>query len=235
MENYKSVPFKLWEVSDLPTTKIVEQGTPSLSNAELLSIIVGKGTKDFNPVDISRMLLNMADNDLHRLKNLNVHELSKIHGISVATAKTLAACFELSRRINTQSPKEVAKINNSETAVKAFKEHWESWDVEHFYLMTLTRAHKVIRVRKISTGGMTGTVIDVRLILKAALEDKATSILVAHNHPSGNSAPSIADATITKKISDSAKLMDINLLDHIIMTEHHSYHSMADNGEMQNN
>lgn len=229
MGEYYNSKIKNWSVEDRPREKLMKQGIQYLSNAELLALIIGSGTREMNAVELARMILLSTKNNLYELGKLSVEELVKIRGIGVAKAITLLAALELgSRKGKTYSDEKVI-IKNSQTAFDILQPKIGELDHEEFWILVMNRAHKVIETMKISQGGITGTVIDTRMILKYAIDKRATSLIVSHNHPSGNIKPSEADINITKKIKNAAALMDISLLDHIIVAEK-SYFSFADEG-----
>jgi len=229
MKEYRNTTIKDWSVEDRPREKMLQYGVQSLSNAELLAILLGSGTRDMNAVDVARNMLSSVKNNLHDLAKLRLNELTSFRGIGPARAITIMAAMELSsRRAGAQLPERVS-IKNSQTAFEILNPILGELDHEEFWIIILNRAHRVLKTQKISQGGLTGTVIDTRMILKYALEKKATSLIIAHNHPSGNKQPSEADINITRKIKEAASIMDITLLDHIIIagTE---YLSFADEG-----
>lgn len=216
-------------MEDRPREKILKQGIQNLSNSELMAVLIGSGTKEMNAVELSRIVLASADNNLDELGKQSIDSLVNIKGIGIAKAITLLAALELgSRRGRSYNPEKVA-IKSSLTAYDLLHPILGELEHEEFWVVILNRAHKVLGTKKISQGGLTGTVIDTRMILKHALDKRATSIIVSHNHPSGNRNPSEADVSITKKLNKAAALMDITLLDHLIIADH-TYFSFADEG-----
>jgi len=231
MKAYNNTTIKDWSVEDRPREKLLNSGVQSLSNAELIALLIGSGTRELNAVDLARSLLASVNNDLHELGKLSVDDLTGNRGIGKARAITLLAATELgSRRSNSYGTEKVL-IRNSETAYNVLYPIIGELEHEEFWIIILNRAHRVIRTEKISQGGLTGTVIDTRMILKHALDKKATSLIISHNHPSGNKNPSEADINITRKIKEAAGIMDITVLDHIIVAGK-SYFSFADEGIM---
>jgi len=229
LKTYKNATIKDWSVEDRPREKLLNIGIQSLSNAELIALLLGSGTKNQNAVEIARNVLAHVKNDLHALGKMQFEELVKIKGIGNAKAITLLAAIEIGiRKANSNSGEKVI-IRNSKTAYDVLYPLIGELDHEEFWIVILNRAHKVLQSQKISQGGLTGTVIDTRMILKHAIDKKATSLIIAHNHPSGNKVPSEADLNITKKIKASAKIMDIALIDHIILAGT-NYYSFADEG-----
>ena len=231
MEEYKNTTIKEWSVEDRPREKLLKSGVQSLSNAELIALLIGSGTKEINAVDLSRNLLASVSNNLHEFSRLGPVDLVKIKGIGTAKAITLIAAIELGSRKNNSYAEEKVSIKNSQTAYEMLYPVIGELEHEEFWIIILNRAHKVIKTEKISQGGLTGTVIDTRMILKHALDKRATSLIISHNHPSGNKTPSEADINITKKIKNAAEIMDINVLDHIIIAGK-NYYSFADEGLM---
>lgn len=229
MGEYYNSKIKNWSVEDRPREKLMKQGIQYLSNTELLALIIGSGTKEMNAVELARMILLSAKNNLNDLGKLSVEELVKVKGIGVAKAITLVAALELGSRRGKSYSDEKVIIKNSQTAFDILQPKIGDLEHEEFWIVVMNRAHKVLDTMKISQGGITGTVIDTRIILKYAIDKRATSLIVSHNHPSGNRKPSEADINITKKIKNAAALMDITLLDHIIVADK-SYFSFADEG-----
>jgi DNA repair protein RadC len=229
MGEYYNSKIKNWSVEDRPREKLMKQGIQYLSNTELLALIIGSGTKEMNAVELARMILLSAKNNLNELGKLSVEELVKVKGIGLAKAITLVAALELGSRRGKSYSHEKVIIKNSQTAFDILQPKIGNLEHEEFWILVMNRAHKVLDAMKISQGGITGTVIDTRMILKYAIDKRATSLIVSHNHPSGNRKPSEADINITNKIKSAAALMDITLLDHIIVADK-SYFSFADEG-----
>jgi DNA repair protein RadC len=231
MAEYNSTTIKHWSVEDRPREKLLKSGVHSLSNSELIALLIGSGTRELNAVELSRKILGSVNNNLHELGKLGADELTKIKGIGTAKAITLMAAIELGSRKSNSYAEEKVVIKNSQTAYEVLYPIIGELEHEEFWIVILNRAHKVIKTVKISQGGLTGTVIDTRMILKHALDKRATSLIISHNHPSGNKTPSEADISITKKIKNAAEIMDINVLDHIIVAGK-KYFSFADEGLM---
>jgi len=229
MGEYTNSKIKNWSVEDRPREKLLKQGIQYLSNAELLALVIGSGTREMNAVELSRLILSSAGNNLSELGKFSVDDLIKTKGIGVAKAITLVAALELGARKGRSYIGEKVIIKSSQSAFDILHTHLGELEHEEFWIVILNRAHKVIDTIKISQGGLTGTVIDTRMILKYAIDKRATSLIVSHNHPSGNRKPSEADINITKKIKNAAALMDITLLDHIIVADK-TYFSFADEG-----
>jgi DNA repair protein RadC len=221
--------IKSWAENDRPREKFIQFGRNTLSDAELLAIVIGSGTCNESAVQLSQRILAEANHNLNALAKLNIAELQRYKGIGTAKAVAIAAAMELGRRRNeTDSPK-ITKITRSQDAFAICKRAMMDLDHEEFRVLFLSRGNTIIQEKLISSGGISGTVVDTRLILKYALDCLASSLILLHNHPSGNPKPSQEDILITKKIKDAAKLMDIQILDHLIIYEK-TYLSFADEG-----
>lgn len=224
-----SLKITEWAVEDRPREKLTRKGTASLSDAELLAILISSGTRDKSAVDLGRELLNMANNNLNSLGKLSVTDLRKIRGIGPARAVVISAAMELGRRRKLAEIPETHVIKCSRDVADIFQPLLADLCHEEFWILFLNRSNKVIDRMKLSHGGISGTVTDVRLVMKKAIEYLASGIIVCHNHPSGNLNPSESDTKITQKIKEAGNLMDIQLLDHLIITDK-EYYSFADNG-----
>jgi len=218
-----------WAVEDRPREKLYSKGTSSLSDAELLAILIGSGTRNRSAVDLGRELLMRAGNNLNTLGKLSIAELRTIRGIGSARAVTIAAALELGRRRKLAEIPELPQIKCSRDVFDIISPYVADISHEEFWILFLNRSNKVITTMKLSQGGISGTVTDVRIILKKAIENLASGIIVCHNHPSGNLNPSESDSRITQKIKEAGALMDIQLLDHLIISDK-DYYSFADNG-----
>lgn len=221
--------IKNWAEDERPREKMLQKGSASLSDAELLAILISSGTREKSALDLAREVLWLADNNLQALGKLSLADLKKTKGIGEARAITIAAALELGRRRQLSAGMERAVINGSETAAEIAIPLLGDLGHEAFFVLYLNQANKVLRHEIISNGGLTGVVADIRLILKNALLQNANQLIVAHNHPSGNKLPSSADRELTRKLRESAALMDIRLLDHLIIAGN-DYLSMADEG-----
>jgi DNA repair protein RadC len=220
-----------WAVEDRPREKLIRKGISSLSDAELLAILISSGTRKKSAVDLGRELLGVANNNLNSLGKLSVPDLLKIRGIGPARAVTISAALELGRRRNLAELPDANHIKCSKDAAEIFQPILSDLAYEEFWVLFLNRSNRVIDRMKISQGGISGTVTDVRIVMKKAVECLASGLIVCHNHPSGNLTPSDSDTKITQKIKDAGNLMDIQLLDHIIISGR-DYYSFADNGLM---
>jgi DNA repair protein RadC len=223
--------IKNWAESERPREKMMQKSAAALTDAELLAILISSGTKERSALDLAREILEKAGNNLQELGRLNVTELKKTKGIGEARAITIAAALELGRRRQTGEALQRTAIIKSADAAEIMIPLLKDLNHEVFCVLYLNQSNKLIRHEIISSGGLTGTVADTRIILKHALLNNSNQIIVAHNHPSGNKTPSSADIDLTHKLKEAAALMDIKLLDHIIVcgTE---YTSMVDEGLM---
>ena len=222
--------IKHWNQDDRPREKMMLKGVESLSNSELLAILINNGTKDQSAVDVCKSLMISVNNDLQKLGRMSVKEILqlKTKGIGEAKAITIAAALELGVRRNTEENKKFVVTHSSDVAnyLRA-KLQYKKYEV--FVAVYMNRSNKIQHHEVISTGGITGTVADPRVILKRALEHNATAIILCHNHPSGSLKPSKADEELTWKIKEAARYFDIQILDHIIVSEE-GYYSFADEG-----
>lgn len=205
------------------------KGTTSLSDAELLAILLRSGNKAVNAVDLAKKILKSTDNSLHGLAMLSIKDLMKIKGIGTAKAIAVVAAMELGRRRRELDAEEKPKISSSKDAFELLKPHLQDLRHEEFWVILLNRANKVIKKQQISQGGVAGTVADPKIIFKSAIEDLATGIILAHNHPSGNLTASQADIDLTRKLKEAGKLLEIQVLDHVIVSGQ-KYFSFADDG-----
>lgn len=221
--------IKQWAKDDRPREKLRYQGAEKLSQSELLAILIGHGTREKSALELAREVLKTGQDNLQELGKLSVHELMKIKGIGEAKAVTLAAAFELGRRRHTTQPVLREGIRSSEDMARLLQTRFKDLRHEVFAVVYLNRANKVRHLEVISEGGITGTVADPRIILRKALEHEAVSLVLCHNHPSGNLRPSRADEQLTSKIKQAAAYLDISVLDHIIVSEE-GYYSFADEG-----
>ncbi|HSO77172.1 MAG TPA: DNA repair protein RadC [Bacteroidales bacterium] len=224
-----SLKITEWAVEDRPRERLWQKGPSSLSDAELIAILIGSGTRNKSAVDLAHELLALADNSLPELGKLSVAGIKKLKGIGEAKAVTIAAALELGRRRKMAEAADNPQIRSSADVFNIFSPLMEDLPHEEFWILFLNRANKVLGRMKISQGGVSGTVTDVRIVMKKAIETLASGIVICHNHPSGNNSPSDADIRITQKIKEAGALMDIQLLDHLIICGK-SYYSFADNG-----
>lgn len=227
--NDKPLTIKNWSPEDRPREKLLLKGKSALSDAELIAILLGTGTTTLSAVEVAKKILQVTDHDLHALASLSVKELTKVKGIGEAKAITIVAAMELGRRRKDLDVLEKPKITGSKDVYELLKGDLMDIPHEEFWIILLNRANRVIRKAQISQGGVAGTVADPKIIFKTALEDLASGIILAHNHPSGNLTASQADIELTKKLKGGAKLLEMQVLDHIIVGGQ-NYFSFADEG-----
>lgn len=229
MTYVKHVAIKYLAEDDRPREKLLNIGRQNLSDAELLAIILGSGNRDETAVQLAQRILSSHHNDLNVLGKVSVNELKKFKGVGEAKAISIAAAFELGKRRSETEAVVKPKIVTSADAFNLLSGKLSDLRHEEFWIILLNRAHTLITAQCISKGGVSSTVVDARLILKPAIEHLASGIILGHNHPSGQLKPSEQDITITKKLKESARLMDISILDHIIIGDQ-KYLSFADEG-----
>lgn len=229
MNEYKKLNIKDWAVEDRPREKLLANGSRSLTDAELVAILIGSGNVDETAVELSRRILTSVNNNLNDLGRKGIDYLKTFNGIGEAKAVTIVAALELGRRRKEADVFTRKKITGSKDAAEYFDPMLSDLNHEEFWVLLLDRGNKILDSCIVSQGGISGTVIDVRLILKTAIEKLASAIILCHNHPSGTMQASDADIKITRKISEAAKIMDISVLDHIIIGQN-TYLSMADEG-----
>ena len=222
--------IKSWALDDRPREKLIEKGSKSLSDAELLAILLGSGSRSESAVGLAKRILNYAQNNLTELGRLGAEDLMQFKGVGEAKAVILCSAFELARRRKSEVV-ERAKITSAMDVYNQIAPLVSDLNHEEFWVFYLNRANVVLRKEKISSGGVTGTVVDNKIILKKALLNLASSIILVHNHPSGNLNPSIQDKKVTKKMKLACELLEINLLDHLIIAGN-SYYSFADEMEL---
>lgn len=221
--------IKSWAEEDRPREKMLAKGKEALSNAELIAILIGSGNSKETAVDLSKRILHDSKDNLIELSRLTINDLMKYNGIGEAKAVTIAAALELGRRRRFSEALEKPSIKNSQIAYECFYAHLSDLDHEQFWIMLLNNANKVIKLEKIGVGGMTGTTADPKKIFKNALENNAASVMLCHNHPSGNVIPSNADKQITNNLVKAGQFLEIKILDHIIIGND-NYFSFADEG-----
>ncbi len=226
-ETGKPLTIKEWAIDDRPREKMLSKGVSVLSNAELLAILLGSGTRNETAVDISQRILNAANNNLNELGRFGLADFTKIKGIGEAKGVAIMAALELGRRRKGAEALNRKQITSSNDIVELFQPILGDLPHEEFWVLLLNRANRIIDQVRVSQGGVTGTVVDVRIIMKAAVIALASGIIICHNHPSGNSKPSDDDIKITQKLKQTCASFDISLLDHVIVTDH-GFYSFAD-------
>jgi DNA repair protein RadC len=218
-----------WALDDRPREKILSQGIRKLSDSELLAVLLGSGTVEMNAVELGRHLLGSNPSGLLELSRLTFDELIQIRGIGNAKAAKLLSLFELSRRMPLTNDVDVRSIKSSKDAYVLLRKHLTGLGHEEFYVVLLNRGNKVLSVEQISSGGLSGTVADGRIIYRKALLKESSALILAHNHPSGNLKPSHADLHLTKKLKDFGEMVGFQVLDHLIISDN-GYLSFADEG-----
>jgi DNA repair protein RadC len=221
--------IKKWAKDDRPREKLLYKGPESLSDAELLAILINHGNKEKTAVDLARDVLKAGKDSLQELGRQSIKDLMQIKGIGEAKAVTIAAALELGRRRQALSSLEKPLITSSHSIATYLQAKLKDYNYEVFAVVFLNRANKINHLQIISKGGITGTVADPRIILRKALEEEAVSIILCHNHPSGSLRPSRADEELTEKIKEAARYFDIKVMDHIIVSDE-GYYSFADEG-----
>ncbi|MBL6447849.1 DNA repair protein RadC [Fulvivirga sp. 29W222] len=219
--------IKSWAEEDRPREKLLLKSKSALSDAELIGILIGSGTPSMSAVDVAKAILNHIGNDLNNLAKLSVKELMKFKGIGEAKAISIVSAMELGRRRKDSQSIKKPKITCSEDVYEVIKAELLDMKHEEFWTLLLNRSNTVIKKQLISSGGVAGTVADPKIIFKSALEELACSIILIHNHPSGNLKPSKADINLTRKMKTAGDLLEIPVLDHLIFTDN-SYFSFAD-------
>jgi len=221
--------IKFWSEFDRPREKLVAKGKSSLSDSELIAILIGSGNKNESAVDLSKKILQSVNNNLIELSKLSINELIKFNGIGEAKAISIIAALELGSRRRESNVINKNKISSSKDVFELFASNFSSTSYEEFWILMLNRANHIIKKINISEGGVSETIVDAKKIFSIALENKATSIVLCHNHPSGNIQPCEADIKLTKKLKEAGKTLDILVVDHIIIGIE-KYYSFADEG-----
>ncbi|WP_299364670.1 DNA repair protein RadC [Winogradskyella sp.] len=227
--SYKSTSFSIknWSQDDQPREKLRDKGKTALSDAELVAILIGSGSRDESAVDLCKRILARVDNNLNTLGKLTINQLMEFKGIGEAKAITIAAALELGKRRRLEDALKLEKITSSRTVFNIMQPILGELPHEEFWILYLNNSNKILHKNQLSKGGITGTLVDVRLVLKNALEVGATSLILCHNHPSGTLKPSQSDKAITQKLKLASESLDIKVLDHLIVTEK-AYFSFAD-------
>lgn len=221
--------IKFLAEDDRPREKFLQKGKNSLSDSELLAIIMGSGNKDETAVELGQKILASVDNDWHLLSLLSIQDLMKFKGVGQVKAISIATALEIGRRRARQEISEIKVISGSNDAYQIFKNQMSDLRTEEFWAIFLNQRNKIIHTAKLTEGGISQSIVDVRVLFKTALDHFSTGIIVAHNHPSGNLKPSREDMDITQKIKEAGKILGIQLLDHLIITQN-SYFSFSDDG-----
>lgn len=227
----KKMTIKSWALDDRPREKLLSKGKTALSNAELIAILIGSGNKEESAVDLSKRILSTVEGNINQLAKMSVEKLMTFRGIGEAKAISILTALELGTRRQNEPKIEIVKITTSKDVFTLMKPLVHDKTYEEFWVIYLNNSNKILAKQLCSMGGITSTVVDVRLLYKRALELSAVGIIVCHNHPSGNVQPSISDRELTDKIKQAGDSLDIQLLDHLIIGEK-SYFSFADQGEI---
>ena len=226
-ENTTSFPINTWKEDDRPREKLRDKGKETLSDAELIAILINSGNKEESAVSLSKRILASVSNNLNELGKLDIPDLEQFKGIGEAKAITIAAAMELGRRRRAGEALERKKVISSESVFELMQPIIGELPHEEFWVVYLNNSNKVLQTQQLSKGGITGTLVDVRLTMKTALQIGAVGIILTHNHPSGGLRPSKSDKQLTQKFKIASDSLDIKVLDHLIITEK-AYFSFAD-------
>ncbi|WP_321479024.1 DNA repair protein RadC [uncultured Bacteroides sp.] len=231
MENRLKLNIKQWAEEDRPREKMMEKGASALSEAELLAILIGSGNKEETAVELMKRVLASCSNDLNELAKWDMRNFSSFKGVGPAKSVTIMAALELGRRRKLAGTKERPQITCSQDVYHLFQPIMRDLSQEELWLLLLNQSNKVINKVRISTGGIDGTYADVRTILREALMQRATGMILIHNHPSGNPRPSQEDKRLTNHVNEGSRTMNIRLSDHVIICDG-KFYSFADEGEI---
>lgn len=223
--------IKMWAKDERPREKLRMMGPQALSNTELLAILLHSGTKSETAIDLARNVLAAAANNLTQLGRHTLRDLQQVRGIGEARSMAILAAFELGRRRHADKPAPRSIIHSSEEMASFLQTMLEDYRHEIFGIVFLNRANKINHFEIVSQGGISATIVDTKIIVRKALEQDATNLVLCHNHPSGSLRPSAADETMTQKIQEAAAFFDIKVLDHLIISQE-GYYSFADNGKI---
>jgi DNA repair protein RadC len=229
MPETEKLSIKNWAEDDRPREKLLEKGPATLSDSELIAILIGSGSRNESAVDLAKKILQQSDNNLFELGRKSIQQLQQHKGIGSAKAVTIVAAMELARRRADSEPKKKQIIGTSNDIFEIFEPLLGDLLHEEFWAVFLNRGNKVIGKKRIGSGGISSTDVDIRMIMKSAVENSAVSIIICHNHPSGNLNPGKDDKSVTQQIKKAGQIMGISLLDHIIIGEK-SYFSFLDEG-----
>lgn len=230
METYENkITIKAWAEEDRPREKLTANGRRTLSDAELIAILIGSGNTEESAVELSKRILHSCDHDLNQLAKLSISDLCRFKGIGEAKAVSIIAALELGRRRKETVPASLVQVNTSKDVYQSIEAQFKDLNHEEFWILLLNRANKITSRHLVSKGGQAGTIADPKIIFNIALENHAASLILAHNHPSGNLKPSQADIELTKKLKLAGQFLDIPVLDHLIITDQ-GFYSFADEG-----
>ena len=228
-ESQGNFSIKYWAEDDQPREKLMLKGKAALSDAELIAILIGSGSRNESAVELSKRILASVDNNLNALGKQSLQQLMGFKGIGEAKAISIAAAMELGRRRRDEETVDLKRITASKTVFEIMQPIIGELQHEEFWIIYLNNSNKVIYKTQLSKGGMTGTIVDVRIVFKTALEHNAVGMILVHNHPSGTLTASEQDKQVTRQLKMAGHSLDIKVLDHVIITEH-SYYSFADAG-----
>lgn len=231
MYSSDNLSIKQWAEEDRPREKLIIKGKAALSEAELIAILIGSGTPKISAVELAKTILSATGNDLNELAKLSLNDLKKFNGIGEAKAITIISALELGRRRKDAEFVKKPKVQVPGDAYEYMKPYLMDLDHEQFWVLFLNRANQIMKPEMISAGGVSGTVVDAKLVFKKALEALASNVILVHNHPSGNLTPSEQDVRLTKKLMEAGKILDIPVLDHIIFADD-GYFSFSDHSKM---
>lgn len=226
-EYQPKLSIKSWAEDDRPREKLIQKGRSNLTDAELIAILIGSGNRELSAVELAKLILSSCENNLNNISKKSVTDLMKFKGIGEAKAISIIAALELGRRRKENGVVKKMKISSSKDAFSVLHPLMVDKPVEEFWVLLLNQNNRVQSKHLISAGGISGTVADIRVILRKALDELSSGIILSHNHPSGNILPSQADKNLTHKIIEASKLMDLKVLDHIIIGDE-DYFSFAD-------
>jgi len=230
VENYENkISIKSWAEEDRPREKLSTQGRRALTDAELIAILIGSGSRSESAVELSKRILHHYDNDLNKLAKASIAELSNFRGIGEAKAISIIAALEIGRRRNDTETKAIESIISSRDGYNLMRRHLVDLNHEEFWIILLGRSSKVLGKELISKGGLSGTVADPKIIFHAALQYQASGIILVHNHPSGNLKPSQQDISLTKNLAASGRMLEIQIFDHLIISDS-GFFSFGDEG-----
>ena len=221
--------IKNWSEADRPREKLLEKGKKSLTDAELMAILIGSGNRNESAVSLCKRILASAENNLNTLSKLGIKQLTNFKGIGEAKAISIVAALELGRRQKAQEPAKLKVITSSHDVFTTMQPILGDLNHEEFWVLFLNNSNKIIHQKMMSSGGQTGTLVDTRLVFKTALDFSAVAIILTHNHPSGKLQPSQADKNLTETIKQAGEILSIKVLDHVIVTEK-DYYSFVDHG-----
>ncbi|MCC6762126.1 MAG: DNA repair protein RadC [Chitinophagaceae bacterium] len=233
MENFNKphTPIKQWATDDKPREKMLARGADALSATELLAILINNGTRSKSAIDLARELLQQGGNSLSSLAKMSLKDLQKVKGVGPAKAVAIKAALQLGILLEEEALNQLPVLRSSKDIAVYLRKRLQHESRESFIVVYLNKANRVLATEVVSTGGVTGTIADPKIIFKRALELQASHLILSHNHPSGNLRPSDADRKLTEKIKQAARLIDMEVIDHIIVSDQ-GYYSFADSGDM---